>query len=129
VWHGCGSPPKEREASVEYAHMLSPDLVTPIELFEEGDDADEVFWVMLGDEDFAKADYWRWRHSWSDYDPRIWKVDTSNAPTPVRTFCHMLSFDVQAAVLRLLQWSSYRWNNRFKPLFMWWIVSGSYLSW
>jgi len=126
VWHGCGSTPKEREASVEYAHMLSPN---PVTLFEGGDDTDEVFWMMLGDEEFARADYWRWRHSWSDYDPRIWKVDTNNAPNPVRNFCHMSSLDVQVAVLRLLQWSSYRWNNRFKLLFMWWIVSGSCLSW
>lgn len=83
VWHGCGSTSREREASIEYAHMLSPDPVTPIELFEGGNDADEIFWMVLGEEEFAKADYWRWRHSWSDYDPRIWKVDTSN-PHPVR---------------------------------------------
>jgi hypothetical protein len=83
VWHGCGSTPKEREASMEYAHMLSPDPVTPIELLEGGNDADETFWMMLGDEEFAKADYWRWRHSWLDYDPRIWRVDTTNAPNPV----------------------------------------------
>jgi hypothetical protein len=83
VWHGCGSTPKERAASIEYAHALSPDPVTPIELFEGGNDADEMFWMMLGDDEFAKADYWRWRHSWTDYDPRLWRIETRNAPKPV----------------------------------------------
>lgn len=93
VWHGCGSTVKEREASLEYAHTLSPDPVTPIELFEGESEEDGMLWMMLGDADYAKADYWRWRHTWSDYDPRIWKVDPSNSSNFVR---HLLPFIFQS---------------------------------
>jgi len=57
--------------------------VTPIELFEGGSDADEIFWMILGDDDFARADYWRWRPSCSERDPLTWKIDMENATKPV----------------------------------------------
>ena len=83
VWHGCGSLPAERKAALEYAQTLSPDPVSPIELVEGETDDDEMFWMILGDDDFAKADYWRWRHSSSETDPLIWRVDPGNASKPV----------------------------------------------
>jgi len=74
VWHGCGSTPREREAALKYTQAFSPDPVTPIVLTEGKDDDDEIFWMILGNEEFAKADYWQWRKDASDIDPMIWKV-------------------------------------------------------
>lgn len=82
VWHGCGSTPKEREVALEYTQRLSPDAVTPIELFE-GNDEDEMFWMILGDDDFAKADYWRWRPNSVERDPLIWRIERRDVISPV----------------------------------------------
>jgi hypothetical protein len=69
---------------MKYAQRLSPDAATPIELFEGENDEDEVFWMILGDDDFAKADYWRWRHNCVEPDPMIWRSERRNA-MPVRS--------------------------------------------
>jgi len=77
VWYGQGSTSRERQAALRYARSL--ELGTPtIELYEGGKNSDEVFWMVLGNEDFASADYWKWRSISSVIDPRIWRVD---APT------------------------------------------------
>jgi len=70
---------------MEYAQRLSPDAATPIELFEGENDQDEVFWIILGDDDFAKADYWRWRHNCVEPDPMIWRIERRNVMPPVRS--------------------------------------------
>lgn len=82
VWHGKGSLPGERQAALEYA--LS--LVTgsrPVELVEQVSDDNEMFWMMLGDADYARADYWKWRPDLAATAlPRIWRVDASSTPGP-----------------------------------------------
>jgi hypothetical protein len=80
VWHGRGSLPRERQVALEYA--LS--LVTgshPVELVEQESDDSEMFWMMLGEADYAMADYWKWRPDLAATAlPRIWRVDASSAP-------------------------------------------------
>lgn len=46
-----------------------------IELSEGEDDSDEMFWMILGDEEYAKADYWKWRRTASVQDPQAWRID------------------------------------------------------
>jgi hypothetical protein len=45
-----------------------------IELYESGKNNDEMFWMILGDDEYANADYWKWRSNASSIDPRIWRV-------------------------------------------------------
>lgn len=82
VWHGRGSLSSERQAARKYAQ----DLGTNIFEFSQGqDDDDEMFWMVLGDESFAQADYWKWRSSSPDIQPKIWLVDSSQTE-PVSTY-------------------------------------------
>ncbi|KAF8967877.1 hypothetical protein BDZ97DRAFT_475685 [Flammula alnicola] len=83
VWHGCGSTPEERNAALKYSKKLSNDAASPIELLEGETDNDEMFWMILGDDGFAKADYWKWRKSCSIIDPSIWRMVPDNAKIPV----------------------------------------------
>ncbi|KAJ3989957.1 hypothetical protein F5890DRAFT_977989 [Lentinula detonsa] len=71
VWYGCGSVASERKAALAYGHSLGANVV---ELQEGQDNGDEMFWMILGDDAFANADYWHWRPSTADITPRIWKV-------------------------------------------------------
>lgn len=77
VWHGCGSTVLERKAAVKYAESLVRTSAPPVELLEGENDSDEMFWMILGDEQFAKADYWQWRKTSPIIDPSIWKVEAS----------------------------------------------------
>lgn len=76
VWHGCGSNRAERQAALEYAYTLVSEGQRPLELHENERDNDELFWMMLGGEDYAKADYWKWRKDASTMDPIVWRVQT-----------------------------------------------------
>lgn len=101
VWHGCGSTDLERKAAIEYAEGLVRTSAPPVELLEGENDTDEMFWMILGDEQFAKADYWQWRKTSPVIDPSIWKVEASrnkHAITPVETFSER-SFNQQSAYI------------------------------
>ncbi|KAG9221008.1 hypothetical protein CCMSSC00406_0002392 [Pleurotus cornucopiae] len=76
VWHGRGSPTKERQAALDYAHRLSSDPDNIHGLVEGENDDDEMFWLILGSDEYARADYWRWRRESEFTNPRIWSVDT-----------------------------------------------------
>lgn len=80
IWHGCGSTDAERQAAVKYASQISYGEANAIQLYESENDQDELFWMALGDDDFAKADYWQWRRQASDVDPRIWRVNVMADP-------------------------------------------------
>ncbi|GLB37538.1 hypothetical protein LshimejAT787_0405890 [Lyophyllum shimeji] len=73
IWYGRGSTPLERKAALEYGRCLTTNL-PPIELTEGGNEDDEMFWMILGDGEYANADYWKWRRSSSITDPRIWRA-------------------------------------------------------
>ncbi|KAK0461206.1 uncharacterized protein EV420DRAFT_186624 [Desarmillaria tabescens] len=80
VWHGCGSLARERQAAMQYANTLGLNVV---ELSNgEGDD-DDMFWMILGEDDYAQADYWKWRSSASHIDPRIWHVNATRGEDAV----------------------------------------------
>jgi hypothetical protein len=79
VWHGCGSSDAERQAAQQYASRLEKDESSVIQLHEGENDTEELFWMALGDDDFARADYWRWRRSSIITDPQIWRVDAKSA--------------------------------------------------
>ena len=57
-----------------------------------------MFWMMLGDADYARAEYWKWRPNSATALPRIWRVDASSAPH-VRNCLHytLLGLIVDAA--------------------------------
>lgn len=56
-----------------------------VELIEGESDNNEMFWMMLGERDYANADYWKWRPSTTtDCVPRIWRVDGADATVAVR---------------------------------------------
>ncbi len=94
VWHGRGSPPAERNAALDYAKTLAsnPDEVV-ILIENEGDDEEEMFWMVLGDDaEYAKAEYWKWRPS-VGFAPRTWSVDADRKnpvlflPTFISSIC------------------------------------------
>ncbi|KAG6845915.1 hypothetical protein H0H87_000721 [Tephrocybe sp. NHM501043] len=82
VWYGRGSTPLERKAALEYGHCLAS-AIPPIELTENGSKEDEMFWMILGDNEYANADYWKWRTS-SNIDPRAWRVKAGSDVDCVR---------------------------------------------
>ncbi|TFK44823.1 hypothetical protein BDQ12DRAFT_673637 [Crucibulum laeve] len=77
IWHGRGSTALERQAAVWYGQSLNKVDASPVELFEGEDDNDEMFWMILGEDEFAKADYWQWRRTSAITDPKVWKVDAT----------------------------------------------------
>ncbi|KAF6760294.1 hypothetical protein DFP72DRAFT_1063353 [Ephemerocybe angulata] len=60
VWYGTGSLDKEREAALQYAGTICGEAEI-VELTQGENDDNEMFWMILGQEAFADADYWRWR--------------------------------------------------------------------
>jgi hypothetical protein len=76
VWHGSGAVASERQSALRYARGLSSEVTE----FSQGvDDDDEMFWLVLGDEFYADADYWKWRRGSSEIDPRIWEVNPNDS--------------------------------------------------
>ncbi|KAJ3934002.1 MAG: hypothetical protein NXY57DRAFT_1047546 [Lentinula lateritia] len=71
VWYGRGSVASERKAALAYGRSLGENIV---ELQEGQDDGDEMFWMILGEEAFANANYWQWRPSAADINPRVLEV-------------------------------------------------------
>jgi len=89
VWHGCGSTQTERQAACRYALTLTSSVDNVTELSQGENDDDEMFWMILGDDGFANADYWKWRRTSSFILPRIWRVNAdlgNKAVTAVRGF-------------------------------------------
>lgn len=85
VWYGIGSLDIERKAALEYADRIRGEArVVEIWQGEEGDD-DEMFWMLLGQEPFADADYWQWRRSAKcSVQPSIWRVGSQKKTHVVR---------------------------------------------
>ncbi|KAI1796359.1 hypothetical protein LXA43DRAFT_1157380 [Ganoderma leucocontextum] len=88
VWHGRGSFAAEQRAALAYAKQLAPSEENIVELTEDESQEEEMFWMMLGDGDYANADYWKWRSNALSLDPRIWVVDASQGDVvrPVSSF-------------------------------------------
>jgi hypothetical protein len=86
VWHGRGSLADERRAALAYAQNLAKTGTSIIELTDGENDDDEMFWMILGNDEYAKADYWQWRRDTAEVDPCIWKVNVEDPDKPV-SFC------------------------------------------
>ncbi|KAG9018855.1 hypothetical protein FRB90_008968 [Tulasnella sp. 427] len=78
VFQGRGASPKEREQAIRYAQTLCAPEATPIE-FEE-DAEDEMFSMVLGGEEHAKADFWRFRNVVDDCLVRLYRVHSASQP-------------------------------------------------
>lgn len=83
VWHGCGSRQQERDAALKYAQGLAAKGSTVFELIEDESDDDEMFWMILGDDEYAKADYWKWRRTAPEISPRLWRIDSNKGKDAV----------------------------------------------
>ena len=84
MWYGKGAIPEEKLAAVEYARRLAVAPESIVELSEGENDDDEMFWMILGEGDYAKADYWRWRAGApTALDPRAWIVDAKQGAEAV----------------------------------------------
>lgn len=68
---------------MKYAHGLAARGSTVIKLLEGESDDDEMFWMMLGEDGYANADYWKWRRTFPEPDPRIWRIDAGNGQQSV----------------------------------------------
>jgi len=77
---------------LEYAHTFVPEGQSPVQLYEGESDNDEIFWIMLGGEDYAKADYWKWRKEAPTTDPIVWRVQTETDAV-VRLACYLNNYD------------------------------------
>ncbi|KAJ8468524.1 hypothetical protein ONZ51_g9590 [Trametes cubensis] len=85
VWHGRGSIPAEQQAALKYAQTLASSSEHVVEMGEDESQADEMFWMILGEGDYAKADYWQWRTSASTtLNPRAWVVDAKQGTEAVK---------------------------------------------
>lgn len=82
VWNGRGSSEDERQVAQTYAATLSQTSLQIVE-FEEGSE-DEIFWMILGQADYASAHHWKFRDVLDRLGARIYAVDSSKARTPVR---------------------------------------------
>ncbi|KAL0956471.1 hypothetical protein HGRIS_002617 [Hohenbuehelia grisea] len=83
VWHGRGSTSEERIAALNYARSICSNPASIQELIEGETDDDEMFWMILGTDEYANADHWRWRRSANVRDPKIWRVDAQQGENPV----------------------------------------------
>lgn len=66
-----------------------------VELVEGETDDDEMFWMMLGNDDYAKADYWKWRRTAANFHPGAWQIDAvkgKNAVSPIMSECIALTY-------------------------------------
>jgi hypothetical protein len=84
VWYGKGSTTPERIEALEYAKNLAGEG-SVVELREGIDDDDEMFWMILGNDDYANADHWRWRSSLSGTEPKLWRYTEGSTQQPVCT--------------------------------------------
>jgi hypothetical protein len=92
---------------LEYARSLEVGGNPAVELHEGGQENDEMFWMILGDEEFANADHWKWRRTSSLIDPRIWRVSASIDKDAVCVFLFGLLNEANATFYKLVQVDSF----------------------
>jgi hypothetical protein len=80
VWHGRGSLEVERKHAVDYANSMVTESMKVQEL-TQGEE-DEMFWMVLGEEGYADADFWRFRPRFENRDPKWYRVSATDK-TPV----------------------------------------------
>ncbi|KAG9123207.1 hypothetical protein FRC07_000108 [Ceratobasidium sp. 392] len=89
AWHGRGSTPNERNLAVTYAKSIAgPEK--EVEEFDEGKE-DPMFFMLLGEDPWANADYWKYRAPLGKaaVRPRMFCIDARDKKQPVS--CHIPS--------------------------------------
>ncbi|CEL60808.1 hypothetical protein RSOLAG1IB_04047 [Rhizoctonia solani AG-1 IB] len=89
VWYGRGTTQYEREAAAAYGRMIAgPEK--EIDEYDEGKE-DPIFFVLLGDDAWANADYWKYRAALGKvaHQPRMFLIDARDKKQPVS--CHIPS--------------------------------------
>ncbi|KAI0062921.1 hypothetical protein BV25DRAFT_1939502 [Artomyces pyxidatus] len=102
VWHGRGSLGPEREVARGYAQALSGAEAAVVELIEGESDDNELFWMMLGDKEYAKADYWKWRPAaanTNEYMPHLWRIDGAEQPKNITSLSTEPAFNSHLYVI------------------------------
>lgn len=91
AWHGRGATRIERESAAMYARTIAgPEK--DIEEFNEGSE-DPMFFMLLGEDPWANADYWKYRSQLGKAAarPRMFVVDARDKKQPVRlAFCLLI---------------------------------------
>lgn len=90
VWHGRGSTDAERAAALAYSKSLIAGTEKSVQEVEEGNE-DEMFWMFLGEDDYARADYWRWKKDIPSSPTqfphsRIWQIVATESKEQVRIY-------------------------------------------
>lgn len=88
VWHGRGALAAERSHALAYSALLAGDSLTVMQ-FDEGNE-DIVFWMCLGEDEWANASYWSERSAVEELQGsirRVWRVQVGDIEkSPVRAF-------------------------------------------
>lgn len=84
VWHGRGATEDERQVALTYGQSLATTPANVVE-FEEGME-DEMFWMVLGDGDYANADHWQFRGQLDRLGARLHVIDSSQTKSLVGVF-------------------------------------------
>ncbi|KIJ49349.1 hypothetical protein M422DRAFT_246441 [Sphaerobolus stellatus SS14] len=82
VWHGRGSTEDERKVAATYAQSLTNSPSSVVE-FDEGNE-DEMFWLILGNEGYANADFWKFKDQLERVGPRFFSIDSTNRKLPIQ---------------------------------------------
>ncbi|KAF9518106.1 hypothetical protein BS47DRAFT_1389287 [Hydnum rufescens UP504] len=78
VWHGRGSLPSEASQAMAYAALMRGDSLSVLE-FNEGEE-DPMFWMYLGQDEWAKANLWTERpRIQGPRSSRAWKVSAKGS--------------------------------------------------
>ena len=104
TWYGHGTILEEKRAALEYAQSMAASS-NVIELTEEEDDADEMFWMMLGEREYAQAEHWKWKPSTPGAIARIWALQRSSSqdvrlPTSNTNQCLALTLAAQIVLVQ-----------------------------
>lgn len=86
IFHGRGATSSERREAVRYATFLISDDTIPTE-FEETEE-DEMFAMILGDDTYAMADFWKYRNAHGPCDTELFRVDTKADPPVSGNWSH-----------------------------------------
>ncbi|KAG8745209.1 hypothetical protein FRC10_008521 [Ceratobasidium sp. 414] len=91
VWHGRGSTPSERDLAGRYAKSIAGPEGEADE-FDEGKE-DPMFFMLLGEDPWANADYWKYRAPLgrAAVRPRMFCIDARDKKQPASVSCHVPS--------------------------------------
>ncbi|GJJ06422.1 hypothetical protein Clacol_000613 [Clathrus columnatus] len=96
VWHGRGSSEDERKVALTYAATLAQNSIRTVES-EEGAE-DEMFWMILGQNEYANAHHWKFRDKLDRLGARIYFIDSSKPKSPVQPLPSISARELQGGI-------------------------------